>query len=74
MSDYQPSAYGYCDYCFGSSGNHKPGCPNDAEPLPEVAGECEICGEAVFADEDRYCVEGVLYHTECFNDKYMVNA
>lgn len=73
MSIYEPSAYGYCEHCFGGAGHHRPGCPNDTSP-PEIAGACDICGEAVYVDEDRYNVDGTLYHEECFNDKYRVTV
>ena len=38
------------------------------QPEAEIVGKCAACGEPVFADEDRYNVEGEFIHEDCLHD------
>lgn len=69
MSDY--AEFGYCEYCGGSGGDHKSGCPAYSR---EKAGECALCGGNIYAGDEIYCMDGIKYHCECFESEYGTEA
>lgn len=42
-----------CDGCMA--------CHTDPEPI----GRCAVCKEPIYADEDRYDMDGDLLHEDC---------
>lgn len=53
-----------CEICYAAP--CLPGCPN--APEPPVAYVCFCCGEAIYAGEEYYDINGVPWCQGCIHD------
>lgn len=69
MEDYERFR---CPICMMAHG-HAAGCPNEAD-VPEMVGECEICGAAIYRGDEIIRYDGQIWHSDCFCDEYGAEA
>lgn len=74
MKHYDPEDYGYCPYCMRGGGEHLTSCPEASEDSQHLIGHCILCDNAIYERSDYYNMDGDLFHKECFDEEYLVEA